>query len=235
MKKIILLGLCFQLYCFVPIIAQTGSVLDIDGNAYRTVKIGNQIWMAENLRTSRYRDGDSIPEISDRKAWENTQSGASSHYQNNQSEFGEKYGKLYNWHAVSTGKLCPKGWHVPGDEEWQALERHIGMSEDLIATVGARGWDQQWDGKLKSADKGAWHTDRDYYSNETGFTALPAGYRTHTGTFQFIRQFGHWWTSSADNEAMAWKRHLSYYRDIINRNTMLKNAGLCVRCVKDES
>lgn len=209
------------------------SVTDYDGNSYETVAIGNQIWMAENLKVTHYNDGQPVPLLPEARDWAATGEGAMCFYQNKAKELGEKLGALYNWYAVNSGKLCPKGWHIPSDQEWMELEKNIGLDAATVSISGARGWSLQLDGKLKSAEKGAWHTDRSYYTNETGFSALPGGYRTHSGTFQLIGQFGHWWSATEASPTFAWKRHLSYYRDFINRNTMLKNSGLCVRCIKD--
>jgi uncharacterized protein (TIGR02145 family) len=235
-RAILLIGYFLMLVSFVFLFqqtsfSQTGIVRDIEGNEYKTIKIGPQTWMAENLRATRYQDGTLIPEIQNADEWLSTKEASLSYYPN--SDATPKPNILYNWYAVNSGNLCPIGWHVPSDEKWMELERTIGMEENLIKTVGARGWNQKLDGKLKSTEKGKWQVDRDYYSNETGFNALPAGYRTNSGTFQFQKQFAYWWSSSSESEEFAWKRHLSYYRDIINRNVMLKNSGLCVRCIKD--
>ncbi|MCL6261253.1 fibrobacter succinogenes major paralogous domain-containing protein [Aquiflexum sp. TKW24L] len=210
--------------------SQSGTVKDIEGNTYQTIQIGTQIWMAENLRTTRYLDGTLIPEIPNAEEWLATKQAALSTYPNTESPNNNV---LYNWYAVNSGKLCPQGWHVPSDAEWMELEKAIGLDENLIQTIGARGWTLKIDGKLKTTEKGVWQVDREYYSNETGFSAFPTGYRTNSGTFQFQKQFSYWWSSSSESEEFAWKRHLSYYRDIINRNVMLKNSGLCVRCVTD--
>lgn len=231
MKGNFLMLLSFVFLSFQSSFSQTGQVKDIEGNTYKTIQIRNQIWMAEDLRTIKYLDGTLIPEIKNADEWLSTKEAALSYYPNSDSTTKPKV--LYNWFAVNSGKLCPAGWHVPNDAEWMELERNIGLAEDLIQTVGARGWNQKIDGKLKAVEKGIWQVDRDYYSNETGFSAKPTGYRTNTGTFQFQKQFAYWWSSSSESEEFAWKRHLSYYRDIVNRNVMLKNSGLCVRCIKD--
>ena len=226
-----LLFLSFVFLSFQSSFSQTGQVKDIEGNTYRTIQIGTQTWMAENLRTTRYQDGTLIPEIQNADEWLSTKGAAFSYYDNSDST--NKTNMLYNWYAVISGKICPQGWHVPSDAEWMELEKAIGLDENLIQTIGARGWNQKIDGKLKTIEKGVWQVDREYYSNETGFTAVATGYRTNSGTFQFQKQFAYWWSSNSESEEFAWKRHLSYYRDIINRNVMLKNSGLCLRCVKD--
>ena len=211
--------------------SQSGIVKDIEGNTYKTIQIGNQNWMTENLKTTRFQDGSVIPEMPNPDEWLSTKEAAFSYYTNSESTNNSNV--LYNWYAVNSSKLCPQGWHVPSDAEWMELEKAIGLDENLIQTIGARGWPQKIDGKLKTTEKGVWQVDREYYSNETGFTAVPTGYRTNSGTFQFQKQFAYWWSSSSESEDFAWKRHLSYYRDIINRNTMLKNSGLCVRCIQN--
>jgi len=234
LKTFLLFAFTWSSLFALPSFSQTGFVKDIEGNSYKTIQIGNQIWMAENLKATKYNDGTKIPEIQDPAIWLTTKESALCFSQTQNTIDSEKKEILYNWFAVSSEKLCPMGWHVPSDQDWMILEKEVGLAEDLIQTVGARGWGSKIDGKLKSAEKGLWQVDRDYYSNETGFTAVPGGYRTHTGTFQFQKQFAYWWSSSSESENFAWKRNLSYYRDIINRNTMLKNSGLCVRCIQDQ-
>jgi uncharacterized protein (TIGR02145 family) len=195
-----------------------GTVTDIDGNVYRTVKIGNQVWMAENLKTSHYNDGISIPNVTDGKEWSNLMKGAYCYYDNDYSN-NAKYGKLYNWYAVNTGKLAPKGWHVPSDKEWQQLLDYLGG--DKIAgnnLKSTRGWDNNRNG-----------------TNSSGFSGLPGGCRYLDGQFSRIGFDASWWSSTKSNtyDDAALNRDLYYspgsdYRDLSN-----KEIGLSVRCLKN--
>ncbi len=114
----------------IPLSLKADELVDFDGNIYKTVKIGDQVWMAENLGVSRYRNGDPIPEVQDPEKWKSLKTGAWCYYKNDE-EYGEIYGKLYNWHAVNDPRgLAPEGWHVPSDKEWMKLERYLGMSKE---------------------------------------------------------------------------------------------------------
>ncbi len=176
-------------------IHQTGTVSDNDGNTYNTVKIGNQWWMAENLKTTKYNDNSSIPNLTADAAWiaENGTTGHNGAYcwlYNDGTTYKPLYGALYNWFAVNTGKLCPTGWHVPSDEEYQTLELFLGMSPGRYGTVGAwsdRGTDQGtqmksttgWDVSPNNGING---------TNTSGFSGRPGGYRFGVdGSFQSTR------------------------------------------------
>ncbi len=111
------------------------SIADIEGNVYMTIQIGSQTWMAENLKTTLYNDGTVIPNVTDDTQWVNLQTGAYRWYMNDEEEYKDRYGALYNWYTVRNGKLCPAGWHVPGDEEWKKLEMELGMTQ-----VDANDW-----------------------------------------------------------------------------------------------
>jgi hypothetical protein len=107
-------------------IAGVGSVKDIDDNSYVTKKIGNQVWMAENLKTTKYNDGSAIPLVTDNTGWVNLTTDAYCWYSNDPGTYGNTYGALYNWYAINTGKLCPEGWHLPGEDEWTTLSTYLG-------------------------------------------------------------------------------------------------------------
>jgi uncharacterized protein (TIGR02145 family) len=194
-----------------------GTVTDMDGNVYKTVKIGNQVWMAENLKTTRYNDGTPIPYVSDNYEWRNLTTGAYCYYKNDYSN-NAIYGKLYNWYAVNTGKLAPKGWHVPTDTEWQTLVDYLG-GEDAAG------------GKMKSTS--FWESPNKGASNSSGFTALPAGYRLYNGTFYGIGKYGSFWSSTESDTNDAWYRSLNYDSSNAYRNNFYKDSGFSVRCVKD--
>jgi uncharacterized protein (TIGR02145 family) len=196
------------------------TVTDMDGNVYHTIAIGTQIWMVENLKTTRYCNGDAIQEITGNKALGNLTQGAYCNY-GNKSNNADTYGRLYNWNAVKDSReIAPPGWHVATDEEWETLITHLGAKEE----VG---------GKLKEADTKHWESPNKDATNNTGFTALPGGYRKHSGTFCGIGNYGGWWSSSESKAANAWGRLMYYYNSAVYRVNYAKKSGFSVRCVKD--
>lgn len=210
------------------LIAQEGkTITDIDGNIYKTVKIGMQIWMAENLKTTRYRDGTTIPLVTDAKAWSNRSSPGYCLYNNDKEINKNKYGALYNWYSVATGNLCPNGWHVPSDAEWSSLETFLGGT----GIAGA---------KMKGTGNSHWNSPNTTATNETGFTALPGGYRLDNGTFTYIGNYGLFWSSSEfiwsfgeHYSQYGWGRYMSYYLSDIYRYYFNKKYGFSVRCLND--
>ena len=204
-----------------------GSLTDQEGNTYKTVTIGSQTWMAENLRTTKYRNGDDITEITDSMEWENISSGAFCNYQNT-NDIGAiaTYGRLYNWKAVTDDrKIAPSGWHVPTFNEWMILAIYL---VDSVAGI-----------KLK--ESGSIHWKQFYLfggTNETGFTALPGGYRIHLGhqyTFIQMGKEGGWWTVTEDSTDIDNAYHISvgYNYPGFGGCNCPKNEGFSVRCVKD--
>ena len=196
-----------------------GSITDIDGNTYKTVTIGTQTWMAENLKVTKYNDGIAIPNVTDNTAWGELTTGALCDYGNIPSN-SETYGKLYNWHAVNTGKLCPTGWHVPSDAEWTELTDYLGGT----SVVG---------GKLKETGTTHWASLNTGATNETGFTALPGGYRIFNGPFSYIGYFGYWWSATKLGANDAWYRRMFYNASSVDRDYYDKELGFSVRCLKD--
>lgn len=197
-----------------------GTVTDIDGNVYSTVQIGNQEWMAENLKTTTYNNGTSIDLVTDNTAWGNTTTGAYGWYDNDQAQYAEAYGALYNWHAVNTGNLCPDGWHVPTDAEWTALEDYLtnnghGGTEGT-ALKATSGWNSGGNG-----------------TDDYGFTALPGGSRTNHGAFLDIGNYGLWWSATEVDADAAWYRGLGYGYGIVIRHDVSKGHGFSVRCLRD--
>jgi uncharacterized protein (TIGR02145 family) len=202
-----------------------GSLTDQEGNIYKTITIGSQTWMAENLRTTRYRNGENIPEETDDILWHNLKTGAYCIYQNTKSiDTIATYGRLYNWFAVNDSRnIAPEGWHVPTLYEWKIMENFLGG--DTIAG-----------GKLKESGtihwRKAWNTNT---TNESGFTALPGGYRV--GTFYSIGEFAYWWTATEGEENIyfdsAWHRHVFWFGDGTGGCDCPKYFGKSVRCVKD--
>lgn len=196
-----------------------GTMTDIDGNTYKTVTIGTQTWMAENLKVTKYNDGTSIPIVSDSAAWSVLTTGAYCNYENEQCSVAI-YGRLYNWYAVNTGKLCPTGWHVPTDTEWTTFINYLG-GEDAAG------------GKLKEIGIAHWQSPNEGATNESGFTALPSGFRGFNGTFGNIGYSGLWWSATNDDANKAWLRDMFYGNSVVNRSNRYKGNGFSVRCVKD--
>ena len=199
-----------------------GSITDIDGNTYKTVTIGTQTWMAENLKVTKYNDGIAIPNVTDNTAWSELTTGALCDYDNTPSN-SETYGKLYNWHAVNTGKLCPTGWHVPSDAEWTELTDYLGENAG---------------GKLKAtgtieAGTGLWYDPNTGATNETGFTALPGGGRDSDGAFDGIGSVGYWWSATESGTSDAWFRGMIYDYSSVGRDHHNKGLGFSVRCLRD--
>ncbi len=196
------------------------TVTDIDGNTYSTVKIGGQVWMAGNLKTTRYRNGDTIPKVTDDATWAWLTNGAYCDYEHHPVN-SETYGRLYNWHAVHTGILAPSGWHVPSDAEWAVLENYLGEESKA-------------GGKLKEDGTTHWYSPNVEATNSTGFTALPGGSRYSTGSFYSIGYTGYWWTATGGTDpAYAWYRSLDFNSGFILRSEYYKVEGLSVRCIKD--
>jgi uncharacterized protein (TIGR02145 family) len=196
-------------------------VTDIDGNVYGTVVIGTQTWMAENLKTTRYKDGSSIPYVLDNTTWSNLSSGAWSYY-NHDNTKNTIHGKLYNWYAVAnTRGLCPAGWHLPLDMEWNILE-------DFLGGVCIAG------GKLKAVSS-LWNQSNDgsVNSNETGFTALPSGYRDNGGSFVYFQERSSFWSGDLINSFEAHDFHIWHFNNCTNRSGYTFKNGFSVRCLKD--
>ncbi|MBN1561625.1 hypothetical protein JW998_15345 [candidate division KSB1 bacterium] len=210
-----------------------GTVEDIDGNVYQTVKIGNQWWMAENLKVGHYRNGQEIAEISDASEWMNSKIGACCIYDNNPAN-AEIYGRLYNWYAVSDNRdIAPIGWHVPTEEEWQQLEIHLGINPSDVNNNGDRGTDEG--GKLKEIGTVHWRSPNAGATNESGFSALPGGLRSTQGEFSSIGETTYMWSSSESetNDVNGWEHNLWYNTASIGRHAQNKAGGFSVRCVKD--
>ena len=207
------------------------TIKDIDSNTYKTIQIGKQVWMAENLDVSRYRNGDVIPQVQDPEKWAELTTGAWCYYDNDTGN-GRVYGKLYNWYAVNDPRgLAPEGWHVPSDKEWQELERFLGMSWDDAEKIGWRG---SIGGKLKETSMVHWRDPNNGATNETGFTALAGGYRLNGGEFDYVGSCASFWSSSANSGADAWNRFLYYDESVVYRSNYNRRVGMSVRCVRDD-
>ena len=196
---------------------------DIDGNVYKSVVINTQEWMAENLNVSRYRNGDVIHEVSDSVKWGDLDHGAFCDYQNAPS-LAKIYGKLYNFHAIIDERnLCPIGWHVPTDSDWNILVSYLGGG--MVAG-----------GKMKEADHANWTPPNIDATNESGFTALPAGNRlSECGCFNYLESYAFFWTSTKMAANRAWGYYIGNKNAIIERNYYGRANGFSVRCLKDEA
>jgi uncharacterized protein (TIGR02145 family) len=211
---------------------QKGTVTDIDGNVYQTIGIGKQIWMAENLKTTRYNDGSLIPLVTDSVVWAALSTPGYCWYNNDADTYKQTYGALYNWITVNTGKLAPTGWHIPTDAEWTTLTEYLG--KDGVAAGG----------KMKStgtieAGTGLWYSPNTHATNESGFTAVPAGRRLGIGPFDGGGAFdgicygGFWWSLSEGESGRAWTRNIACDFEIVFRDNIDKSNGCSVRCLRN--
>ncbi len=195
--------------------------VDIDGNNYQGVSIGGQIWMSENLKTSRYNNGDLIPIVTDNAAWSALTTGGRSWYVNDSTTYENPYGNLYNWHAVADSRgLCPTGWHVPTDAEWTTLTTYLG-GESVAGS------------KMKTIGTTYWNSPNTGATNESGFSALPGGYRFSDGSFGNIRNNAFFWSANEYNNNYAWFRTLYSSNGNVYRDLNSKSLGASVRCLRD--
>jgi uncharacterized protein (TIGR02145 family) len=202
-----------------------GSLVDQAGNYYKTILIGNQEWMAENLKTDIYRNGDTIPTNLSLTAWQATTSGAYTWYFNSPS-FECPYGKLYNWHTtVDARGLCPSGWHIPTVEDWDLMAVILGGTMSAGGPMKAAG--------TLEASTGPWASPNTNGSNFSGFSGIPGGYRTELGVYQFIGNYGMWWTASQASATNAYRKMLGYNWSYLEGDVIRKNCGTSVRCKRD--
>lgn len=193
------------------------TLTDIDGNVYHTVIIGTQTWMVENLKTTKYRNGSPIMNSYGDSAWNNECPAYSWYY--NDSTYGNVYGALYNWYAVNSGLLCPKGWHIPTYAEWTTLVNYLG-GEDVSCD------------KLKEAGQNHW-LNNSSATNESGFTALPGSYRGIGGGYCGVGSEGLWWSSTESDNSNAWYIRISNKAIIHTSLDNNKCLGYSIRCIKD--
>lgn len=203
------------------------KVADIEGNLYGTIYIGNQVWMTENLKTTKLNDNSLIPNVTDDTTWVHLTTPAYC-WLLNDVQYKGVYGALYNWFTVETGKLCPTGWHVPTDDEYKTLELTLGMAADQVNLLEWRGTDQG--SKLKS--KTGWAVGENG-TNSSGFSALPGGYRwAKNGAFNGIGMISYWWSSELNDE-YGWYRRLDGPNTGVFRSGTSKEGGKYIRCVKN--
>jgi uncharacterized protein (TIGR02145 family) len=217
----------------------SNTVTDADGNVYQTVKIGNQEWTRENFRTTKYNDGSPISNITGKITWDSclfTLTEAFCRYNNTtNSDSIKKFGALYNWYAVNTGKLAPAGWHVPTDAEWDTLQNYL--------IVNGYNWDgTTTENKIAQslAAKTDWKSSRDgavgndlTKNNRSGFSALPGGARDPENDFNGQDSNGYWWSATNGGAPCTWSRRLSFdYEDLITTFSD-KCCGFSLRLVRD--
>jgi len=195
-------------------------VMDSYSNFYHFAKIGTQVWMVENLKTTLFNDGSAISYVEDSTPWNSRNTPGYCWYDSDETTYKNIYGALYNWYAVSRGNLCPTGWHVPSDSEWTTLSNYLGG-----ATLSG--------GKLKETGVRHWKIPNAGATNETGFTALPGGYRTNTGLFENLGNYGQWWSSTAGTANVSYYRYLYYGNSSMISSFVNQKYGLSVRCLKN--
>jgi uncharacterized protein (TIGR02145 family) len=221
--------------------AQIGSITDVDGNTYNSLTYGDQVWTVENAEMVTYRDGTSIPEVTDNTAWQNLTTGAWAYFDNDPTK-----PRLYNWFAVMgihdtdpntpNKEFAPEGWHVPTDAEWTTLENYLiangynyddTTTENKIAKAMASttGW-------ISSTETGAIGKDQSL-NNDSGFNAFPGGYRNNNGSFNDEGSLAIFWNSTESNANLAWNRYLSYYSSLLFRGNSNERNGFSVRFVRD--
>jgi uncharacterized protein (TIGR02145 family) len=212
---------------------KSNTVTDIDGNIYHTVTIGTQEWTVENMKTSKFNDGSSIPLVTNDTVWRKAKA-AYCLYKNDASSFQATYGALYNWYVVDTAcngdkNVCPAGWHVPNETEWITLLDYLGGS--MIAG-----------GKLKETGTVHWMAPNTGADNSSGFTALPGGQRDNSGWFSGIGSFGsvgYWWSVSEEKDPdydvyNPGCLYLNYDLNLAQfQYASGKETGFSVRCLKD--
>lgn len=227
-KKAIFLGLA--VVCFSTVITCTnnpastgsdnaGTITDRDGNVYQTVKIGNQVWMVENFKATKFNDGTPIPNVTDESEWSYLTSPGYCWYENDISNKAT-YGALYNWYVINTGKLAPAGWHVSTNDDWETLSDFLGVGD-------AAG------GELKEAGTEHWLSPNTGATNSSGFLALPGGFRHYNGGFAGQRSCGRWWSFTECDATNSYYLELSDYYVYLTRICDQKGFGYSVRLVKN--
>lgn len=214
----------------------TPTVTDIDGNSYNTVQIGTQCWMKENLKTTTFRNGNAIPNVTSSDwAWLTT--GAYCWFNNDSASWATAYGALYNWYTtVDTNGLCPMGWHVPTHDEWTVLTDYIGGTSAPYGDElkSCRLVNSPLGGACNTSEHPRWNENGMYYgTDDYGFSGLPAGGRNYIGLFGSIGTFGNWWSSTEYSSYNAWYRGLYFYGGFINMGGIDKQNGFNVRCLRD--
>ena len=195
---------------------------DGDNNGYPVVQIGEQFWMAENLKTTRFSNQTDITNATTNAEWSSLSAAGFCWMNNDRTTYGNVYGALYNWYAVADSRnICPSGWHVPTDDEWNILTKYT------------EGGDFGAGGRLKEKGILHWQSPNVGATDEYGFRALPGGSRYLTGAFDFYGTFGRWWTATEVNTTTAWHQYISNEYGFVYRYNNPKENGFSVRCLKD--
>jgi uncharacterized protein (TIGR02145 family) len=202
---------------------QAQTVMDIDGNAYDTISIGTQVWMKQNLKTTKLNNKTAITLVTDNSTWVALTTAAYCWNSNDETTYKSTYGALYNWYTVNTGKLCPSGWHVPSDGEWTILYNFLGG----LNIAG---------GKLKEAGSDHWLSPNTGATNSSGFSGFAGGYRHEMdGSFNPNHDYGEWWSSTESNASNAYDRLLYFKDSNLRTNERGKKSGFSVRCLMDDN
>jgi uncharacterized protein (TIGR02145 family) len=197
------------------------TVEDIDGNIYESVRIGSQIWMANNLKTTKCNDGSEIPFIILNSNWDNANGPGYCWYNNNENTFGQKYGALYNWYVIQSCDVCPDGWRVPTEADWMELEEYLGGAD----VAG---------GKMKQVGEDNWNSPNLGATDEFGFTALPTGYREpNLGQFREEGEAGGWWSGETKDQENAYLRYLRFDTAALISSYGHYQYGNSIRCIKE--
>lgn len=212
--------------------AAYGSLTDQDGNTYKTVVIGGQEWMAENLRASHFRNGELIPIVTNNSTWGSLTSAGTCWYNNDSATYHCPFGKMYNWFsAVDARNVCPVGWHVPSDSEWNAL---IGFLDSTFLPFANGDQSMTAGARLKTTGTQYWASPNLGALNSSGFSALPSGYRFNdVGNFINMGVSGGFWSTTPVLELYAWCRGLNVNLDATRRTYGYKQGGFSIRCVRD--
>lgn len=212
-----------------------GSLTDIDGNTYKTIVIGNQEWMAENLNVAHYSNGDPIPNIPDNPGWLSDTLGTWCYYDNDPAN-GEVFGKLYNGYAMLDSRgICPNGWHIPTDAEWSELEIYLGMPVTHAGVIGdGRGMLENLGGALADDELGLWGSPSTWeVTNASGFSALPGGVRATNAAFMLLYGTAAFWCSTSAGDTAAFVRDIYKMYPGVSRHAGPYVMGCSCRCVKD--
>ena len=219
------------------IFQQDAVLIDVDSNLYPTISyyindsIYYQTWMQKNLTVSHYRNGDTIPEVSDSATWANLTTGGWCWYNNDSATYASTYGKLYNWYAVNDSRgLAPEGWEIPLKSTWDSLVKFIDNTTDT--TQGSVNYGVSAGGPMKQIGTSLWRNPNRGASNTSGFSGLPGGCRTEGSSFIDNRVYGVWWSKTEYSNDYAWFIFLGYDYLQVGRSNNLKKKGFSVRCVK---
>jgi uncharacterized protein (TIGR02145 family) len=214
------------------IVSNPGPGVSFGGYNYSTILLGNgQEWMSENLRATTYANGDPIPNVTVDAQWTALTTGAWCYY-NNDPQYENPYGKLYNWYTVADPRnVCPNGWHVPDETDWNLLVKYLDPSADTSCVNCNQ--NSIAGGMMKSTGTQYWLSPNAGATNQSGFSGLPAGFRDFYGAFNNIGGNGYWWGATETSSAGAWQRRLYYLNGIESRGNDPKYYGFSVRCLRD--